>query len=543
MKINVRDKLGKYLIIGNTTALLAFSLATAFTDNSYAVDREVIEQIRSKVNQSAQMKKDIESKKEPAAPAISSEKEKNAAPANTNAPEKESAKLVKTAEVEVTKKEPVVSEPAAAITGVGTEPVNVSKAASENAIGLLESINIALEKNRALKSTEKNISLADLKLQEADTKYLPKVNYQGTVTRTDHKSQMSIAGMSFVVADNVLPEHKFTYEQALYTSKKVEYAKAMVEKYKDAAVFSVDAAKVNLVYNVKKSFYDLLLVKEFVKVAEESLDLIKAHVQTVKNRFNAGTSSKFDLLRVEVQEANIKPNLIKANSNLIIAKNAFNSILARPIFEELELKGSLKKPSLPVIDLDSAVRTALLTRPEIKAADSDLKASETALKLAQAQNKPDVALVGNYSQAKGKSAPLNNFDETWNITLAAKVPIYDANATHLSIATAKETIEQKKINFNDLLENIKLEVKVAYQELTQAGELIVASEKNVEQANEALSIAKVSYDNGLNTNLEIMDAQLALTQAKTNYYQSLHDYMVAFAKLEKAMGIARIAEE
>ncbi len=419
--------------------------------------------------------------------------------------------------------------------------IEVKRSSPEN-LNLINSINFALENNRNIKSAEKNITLADIKIKEAGAKYEPQLSYQGILTRMDQATVMQLGPMSVTMADKIMQDHKINYSQALYTSKKVEYGRLMAEKYKESAIFAVDSARVNLVYMVKKGFYDLLLAREFVKVTQESVELIAAHVKTVKNRYDAGTASKFDLLRVEVQEANTRPNLIKAVHGLTIAKNAFNNILARPIFADIEITGELKKSLLPLVELESALNTALGTRDDIKSAKSALEAAETNLKLARAGDKPTVALSGTYDQAKGKSYPVEKFNETWNMNLVAQVPIYDGRETKHAVETAVTNFEQKTIDFEQLLENVKLDVKVAHQELIQADELITASEKNVEQAKEALSIAQVSYDNGLNTNLEIMDAQLALTQAKTNYYQALHDYSVAFAKLEKSMGIARIAE-
>lgn len=438
------------------------------------------------------------------------------------------------------------AEPLAPVQSAPVTVIENQQAASLPALpeelNLVGSINFALENNRNIKSAEKGIKLADIKVREAKSKYEPQLSYQGVVTRMDRATVLSLGAMSVTMTNNVLQDHKVNYSQALYTSNRVEYGKLMAEKYKEAAVFAVDSARVNLVYMVKKGFYDLLLAKEFVKVSKESVELIAAHVQTVKNRFNAGTASKFDLLRVEVQEANTKPNLIKSVHGLTIAKNAFNNILARPIFSDIEIAGELNKSQMPMVDLESALTTAIATRDDIKASKSGLEAADASLKLARAGNKPTVALSGVYDKALGQSMPVDKYNETWNMSVVAQVPIYDGSVTKHSVESATTAYEQKKIDFDQLIENVKLEVKVAHQELIQADELITASEKNVEQAKEALSIAQVSYDNGLNTNLEIMDAQLALTQAKTNYFQSLHDYAVAFAKLEKSMGIARIAE-
>lgn len=505
-------------------AVLAFLFALSLTPFSAAeaFNKDAIEEMKAKLNYrkgDARQQNAVET----AAP-VPPETVKNASAVEMAAP-------------------PAPAPAASPVTPAAVEkaPETAMPAVTEE-LSLVGSIDFALANNRNIKSAEKGVKLAEIKVKEAKSKYEPQLSYQGVVTRMDHATVMSLGPMSVTVTDNVLQDHKINLTQPVYTSNRIEYGKLMAEKYKESAVFAVDSARVNLVYMVKKGFYDLLLAKEFVKVSKESVELIAAHVQTVKNRFNAGTASKFDLLRVEVQEANTKPNLIKAVHGLTIAKNAFNNILARPIFSEIEIAGELKKPAMPTVDLESALTTAIGTRDDIKSAKSGLDAADAALKLARAGDKPTVALSGTYDQAKGKSIPVNKFDETWNVSVVAQVPIYDGKATKLSVETAATAYEQKKIDFEQLIENVKLEVKIAHQELIQADELITASEKNVEQAKEALSIAQVSYDNGLNTNLEIMDAQLALTQAKTNYFQALHDYAVAFAKLEKSMGIARIAE-
>ncbi len=524
-----------------------------------AFNKEAIEQMKIKLNYKKLSAEPAEVKKEAVCEA---KKELSALQPKKSASKKDNKKSsVKKAAAEVKEQNPEIrvevkplntvsavkaeitaySAPAVLPVGLDAQPAVMPVKSSSN-LDLISSINFALENNRNLKSAEKGVKLADIKIREAKAKYDPQLSYQGVLTRMDQATVMALGPMSITMADKIIQNHKINYSQALYTSKRVEYGRLMAEKYKESAIFAVDSARVNLVYMVKKGFYDLLLAAEFVKVTQESVELIAAHVQTVKNRYNAGTASKFDLLRVEVQEANTKPNLIKSVHGLTIAKNAFNNILARPIFEDVEIAGELKKSHLPLIELESALTTAIGTRDDIKSAKAALEAAETQMQLARATDKPTVALSGSYDQAKGKSYPVEKFNETWNMNLVAQVPIYDGREAKHAFESAVTAYEQKKLDFDQLIENVKLDVKIAHQELIQADELITASEKNVEQAKEALAIAQVSYDNGMNTNLEIMDAQLALTQAKTNYYQSLHDYAVAFAKLEKSMGIARIAE-
>ena len=197
-----------------------------------------------------------------------------------------------------------------------------------------------------------------------------------------------------------------------------------------------------------------------------------------------------------------------------------------------ELAAKVEKPA-PVDDL---MTRALGARQDLLKARKDLEAARFALAEAKLGKRPTLALASGYTRVEGAGQPLDKWDESWNANLALQMPIFDARKTAVEVQKATERVKQAEIALEMAENQVRLDVRTAANEMLQAVELVAASEKNIEQAEEALNIANVSYENGLNTNLEVMDAQLALDQARTNHSQAVHDWLVAKAKLDRALG-------
>ena len=146
----------------------------------------------------------------------------------------------------------------------------------------------------------------------------------------------------------------------------------------------------------KKAFYGYLLTKDFVKVAEEAVDVTEKHLKNVKSLYGVGMASKFDLLRSEVQVANLKPQLIKARNNLKIAELSLKTLLGLDLSQPIEVKGYLTyEPFEP--DLEESVSKAMLKRPEISQLKYQKQMAGQGLKLARASNLPSFAVSATYN--------------------------------------------------------------------------------------------------------------------------------------------------
>jgi len=291
------------------------------------------------------------------------------------------------------------------------------------------------------------------------------------------------------------------------------------------------------VFNAKKAFYGYLLTKDFVKVAEEAVDVAEKHLKNVKSLYGVGVASKFDLLRSEVQVANLKPQLIKARNNLKIAELSLKTLLGLDLSQPIEIKGNLTyEPFEP--DLEESVAEAMLKRPEISQLKYQKQMAGQGLKLARASNLPSLAVSAMYNfWADQLSFRKDTWQSFYAVNLVFTIPLFNGFATSARVAQSKAMIKELGFTQKGLIDIIKFEVRQAILRLQEAKESLLSQEKNVEQAQESLRIAELNFSEGLATTLDISSAQAALSQAKTNHSQALYDYVMSLAELDKAMGV------
>jgi len=246
-------------------------------------------------------------------------------------------------------------------------------------------------------------------------------------------------------------------------------------------------------------------------------------------------ASKFDLLRSEVQVANLKPQLIRARNNLKVAELGFKTILGLDLAQPIEIKGALTYEPLEP-DLEECLAAALRNRPELHQLQYQKQMAGEMVKLARASNLPSLAVAGTYNFWADKfNFKENNWQSYYTVNLVLTVPLFHGFAASARVAQTKAAIRELELNREGLEEAIKFEVRQAILNLKEAKESLLSQGKNVEQAQESLRIAELNYSEGLATTLDVSSAQAALSQAKINYSQALYDYVVASAQLEKAI--------
>jgi len=402
-----------------------------------------------------------------------------------------------------------------------------------DALTLEEAMRLALANNREILVAKEKIEEARQGIKEAKAGYLPRVDLSGTYTRLNEAPSISIPGYPSIEmgkADSYLS--KLSFSQPLYTGGRLSYANKGASLYYQKPQEDLKNVQGRITFQVKKAFYAVLLAQENVEVTEAALAQAKRHLAVVEDFFRVGVVSKFDLLRTRVEAANLKPDLIQARNNLRLSEENLANLLSLPS-ASLKLEGELSfKPAK--ITLEEAIDKALKERSDLKSLKLQKEMSEVALKLAEAWNKPNLALVGNY-QYQNPSGGEDEWGGEWNLNLVLSIPLFDGWANRARVAQRRSQVKQIDLSLRRLEAGIDLEVKKAFWDVEASEERIYAQEKNIEQAEEALSIAEVRYESGAITNLEVLDAQLALTRVRLGYLKALYDHNVGMAELEKAM--------
>jgi outer membrane protein TolC len=405
--------------------------------------------------------------------------------------------------------------------------------AKAESLSLGKAVEMALANNKEILILRERVEEAEQGVKEARAGYWPVLDLSGTYTRLDKAPSLDIPGMGTIEMgkrDNYLSKLSFT--QPLYTSGRLSYGyKAATFNYQKA-LKDLENGQNRIVLEVRKAFYSNLLARKNVEVVEKALEQAERHLGTVQDLFRAGVVSRFDLLRAKVEVANLKPDLIKVKNGLHLSREGLANLVSFPL-DSVELEGELTFETVE-ITLKEAIEQALGERGDLASLKLQRKMAEISLELAKVQNSPSLVLLGTYQYKK----PFQGEDEwggEWNLNLALSVPLFDGGMNRARVAGKRSELRQIELSLEQLEQGVILEVKSALWEMKAAEESIRAQEENIEQAEEALSIAEAQYKSGLITNLEVLDAQLALTRVRVGYLKALYDYNIAKAELEKAI--------
>jgi outer membrane protein len=422
--------------------------------------------------------------------------------------------------------------------------LGLSAAAEETRVLTLDdSIRLALKQNPFYLSAQAKEDQASAAVGQAVAGFFPSVNAQGT--NVLDKKVFSVEFPSLVPGQpptRVKLDFTRAYQFSVNFSLPVYAGGRLVSGYKtanynlQATRESIRQTRQETVLNVKKAFYGYLLAQSFVEVAREGVALAEKHYTNVKNLYDVGMASKFDLLRSEVQLANLKPSLIRARNGLSTAEFALKMLLGLDLAQSVEFKGELTFQAVEV-NVDADIAQALARRPELQQFQYQKLMASEMVKMNLGGYLPTVAIGGAYNYwANTFNFSKRNWESFYQINLVVNIPLFNGFLNSSKVGESKAVLKQMEYNQKGLIETVKFEVQEAIQALRQARESLLSQEKNIEQAREAVRIAELNYAEGLATTLEVSSVQAALSQAKTNQVQALYDYAVALAQLEKSVG-------
>ena len=331
--------------------------------------------------------------------------------------------------------------------------------------------------------------------------------------------------------------------QVLYAGGGVTAAATGARLSREAATFELEGVINQQLLAARTQFYAVLLAKEKVAVQEENVKLLEQQLKDAKSRFDAGTTSNFDLLRAQVALANGQPPLIQARNDHRIAFEQLRQVLGAGAGSNEgaapTVVGSLEIGRPEDFQLTDALSAAAANRPELLRLARLQGAGEQGVKASRAGYLPEFDLVGGYVWTRGPfSGSWNNRLQGWTAGIQAQWNLFDGRATAGRVRQARSQLEQTKLSQAETTLSVEVQVRQAYSTLVEARELVDASGKTVEQAQEALRIANVRYGAGSATQLDVLTSQVALTQARLNQLEALYGYHVALAALRQAIGVA-----
>ena len=406
-----------------------------------------------------------------------------------------------------------------------------------------ESIKIGLEKSNVLHSSKMNVNYAESKSNEVNTFRLPNLSFSASYTRLSEVDPFSVTTPfgKFDISPSILNNYsmKVSLQQPLFTGFKLESNSKMAEYNYLAAKQDHTRDEKELIYNIKNSYWGLFKANQIKKVVEENVSQVQAHLTDVQNLFKVGLATKNDVLKVQVQLGEAQLRFIDAKNAVKLASINLANVIGISLDTEIETSEEVEEQALNEKNLSDLINKAYDSRAELKSINYRVQASESGITAAKSDWFPQLYLTGNYyySRPNQRIIPAEDkFDGTWDVTVSLSLNLWNWGATIDKTEAAEAQFQQAQDSYKIIKDMITLEVTRNYLDINKSNEKISVAKQSVGQAEENYRVTDEKFKNGLALNSDLLDAEVALLQAKTNYIQSVVDYELAVAQLKKSIG-------
>lgn len=399
-------------------------------------------------------------------------------------------------------------------------------------LDLRDSVRMALENNRTIKQAFADVDNARWSLSKARRQMGPTLTWNTGANR--------IGGKAYDGATNPAFDYNYSNSGSITIPLFNESLRASRDSARyalNAADLSLENTKQTIVQAATQDYFDILQRRNLIKVYQDNVETLQAHLDQVNAQYRVGTVAKSDVLASQVQLANAQQSLVAAQNNYDVAVATLNNLIGLPTDTVLEIKDDLKYDKYD-LDLDACTNYALLNRADGMAAYYQVKQAEAGVSAAKAGYLPTVSASGTDAIAGERPFKDDHTNsDSWAVGLSASWNLFDNGVTSAGIHAAEADLLKAQEASSQTDEQIRLDVRTALLNLWAAEKNIHTTSVAVSQAEEDYKIAQVSYNAGVGTNLSVMDAEEKLTEARTNYYTALYNYNTSKAALDKAMGI------
>jgi outer membrane protein TolC len=414
---------------------------------------------------------------------------------------------------------------------------------------LAEAVALALEKNPSLRATSEERTIAKAQTAQARAAWFPRLDFVQGFTRGNNPVYVFgtlLNQRQFTAANFALPglnaptplnnnqtrvEGRWLLWDSMVSMERVRGARKM----ETAADFSIEQARQDLVLRVVRAYYGVIVARENVAAARESLRAAESNEERVAVMEKAGLAVTSDLLSAQVFRAQMKEREIRAANQLALARMNLGNELGLGPDALREPAIELVAPGHPTGSIEDWERAALSGRPALRAAELMQQAARNGKKQALGALGPKVGSFANFER-DAESLTSGPSGTNWTAGVRLEWNIFAGGADKARLDEAKARERQAAYQLEWMRSGIRLEARQAFLEVSAAEQRAAAARDAAAQASESLRILQDRYDAGLATMTDLLRAQSAQLDARTMQLAALHDAQVARAALERAAG-------
>lgn len=442
-------------------------------------------------------------------------------------------------------------------------------------LSITEVVRAALGQSRDLQDARLALEEANERVSEAWGNVMPTVDLSANYTRN---IAPAVSFLPARVFDPDAPEGEFikvqfgadnAWTSTLSFEQPVFQAQAFIgvgaaSRYRALQEETVRGRAQAVVTRVRLAYYRLLLAQEELRLISNSVSRVRSSLEETRALNRAGLASDYDVLRLEVELANLEPNLRRAENAVQQARRQLSVELNVEAMEELEVTGNLASMNLEEPganepanreilalmgvedpaggDEEEIVEKALEARSDLRQLDLTEELRTAELRAEQVDYLPRIAVFGNYQvNAQQNGSPDFFGDEDSRATsklvgVSVSLPVFTGFKRDAQVDQKRAVLNQARNQRGLVRLQTESQVKSLREQVGEALQRAQGQKLAVTQAQRGFEIASAQYREGLGSQLELTDAEVALRQSEFNYAQAVYDYLVFRAQLDEAVG-------
>ncbi len=428
----------------------------------------------------------------------------------------------------------------------------IGRAQTVQQLSLPDALRIGKENSKTLRVAESKVEGAWAKSSEAKAALLPSLKVEGSYKRQSDIEPFALSVPAFFASPIVISPNipnvynlRLGLQQPLFTGFRLRSNAQAAERLAEANEADLKGNESDLVLNITTAYWMLFQAMETRKFVDDNVDRLTSYLSDTQNLMKAGLATRNDLLKIQVQLSNAKLSQIDAANDVEVAMMSLNNIMGQPLETVIQLTsvpadtGGVQDSVAGGASAPALVDMALKNRPDLLAMSDRLEAARSSEKAAQGGWWPQIALTANYfySRPNQRYLPLQDqFKGTWEVGVAMQFDLWNWGSTLFQTEQAGAQVKQNEYLLAQMKDNASLEVRKYQLGVERAARRIEVARESIEQAEENSRSTNEKYKNGLATSTDLLDASLAVLQARTNFTGALVEHEIALARRDKAVG-------
>ncbi len=405
-------------------------------------------------------------------------------------------------------------------------------------------VDYSLSDNLMLKSKMLEYDAQQLEVYRSYTNFLPTITYTGAMTKNMELPVFVFMGQSVQIGSKYSFQHSLDFSLPLFTGGSRLFNVLIQSNLKKSLSEELKGQESQTVLTALQSYYGIILSEELSETAGEAVRVAKENLDQVEIFYNNGSATELDLQRAKAQYYSTLPQYEAASSNRMLSYQRLKTILNISLEDSLEISDSLYSKDFlneyNVSSLQEMKNLALERRNDIKSMQHRYDATETAEYVSLGKFAPTISLSGNIAhqaQMDDSKVMWDDYIRSKSLTLAVQWPLFEGGRRLIDYQLSKIQTEQVEYALSQTKDGALLEVEEKYSLYKQAVKSLNSLEQAMLLSKESMRISSIMYNNGLSTQIDVLNSQLLYTKSKADYLQGIYNYNISQLELLKAAGL------